>query len=56
MQPYRTVLWTVGGRRGWDKWREQYGNLYSTLYKYMGSGNVLYDSGNSNQGFSHLEG
>ena len=37
------------GRRGWDKWREERGNIYITICK-RANGNSLYDSGNSNQG------
>ena len=22
-----------GGRRGWDEWREQHGNIYTTIWK-----------------------
>ena len=37
------------GRRGWDEWREQHGNIYTTIY-ITASGNFLYESRNSNQG------
>ena len=37
------------GNRGWDEWRAQHGNVYTTIYK-MANGNLLNDSGNSNQG------
>ena len=33
MQMKRTDLWTCRGRRGWDEWREQHGNIYTTICK-----------------------
>ena len=33
MQTYRTDLWTQGGRRGWDEWREWHGNICMTICK-----------------------
>ena len=38
---------TAEGRRGWDEWREQHGNVYTTTRKTDARGNLLYDSGSS---------
>ena len=38
-----------GGRRGWDRGREYHGSIYTIICK-IASGNLLYDSGNSNGG------
>ena len=46
-QTQRLDLWTPG--QGWDQWREKHGNIYTTIRK-TDIGNLLYDSGNSNQG------
>ena len=37
------------GRRRWDEWREQCGNIYTTVC-IIACGNFMYESGNSNQG------
>ena len=39
-----------GGRRGWDEWRESHGDIYTTVCKIDSHGNLMQDSGNSNQG------
>ena len=36
-------------RRGWNEWRQYHGNMYTTICK-IASGNLLYDSGNSDPG------
>ena len=36
------------GRRGWEEWRQQHGNVYTTMYK-IDSGNLLYDTRRSTQ-------
>ena len=41
------TAWTPG--QGWDQSREKHGNIYTTIRK-TDIGNLLYDSGNSNQG------
>ena len=51
-QTQRTDLETRVGRRGkgWDKWREYHGSIYSNICKQIASGNLLSDSGNSKWG------
>ena len=48
-QTERTDVWTQWVKRGYDKWREYHGNMCTTICKIV-SGNLLYDSGNSNWG------
>ena len=36
------------GKREGDRWREQHGNVHTTTCQ-IASGDLLYDSGNSNQ-------
>ena len=44
------------GEKGWDKWREQHGCIYTTICKQTANGNLLYDSGNSHWNSNNLEG
>ena len=41
--------------RKWDGWRECHGNVYTNVCKIDTKGNLLYESGTSNQG-DNLEG
>ena len=45
----------MGGRRKWDEWREEHGNIYTNICKIDTKGNLLYESGTSHQG-DNLEG
>ena len=39
-----------GRKRGWKKWREEHGGIYTTIYKIDSQWGFAVDSGNSNWG------